>query len=109
MQEVAGELQMAKVQVNLGANVAQVLESMGARGGSVNVLETVDVDARLEVATEWVKEALAELTLAEKIRDEVSDGMEARQREFLLRQQLAAIRSDEGIDLTKLSELIARM
>ncbi|OWY61299.1 endopeptidase La, partial [cyanobacterium TDX16] len=64
----------------------------------VELLETVDVDARLEVATEWVKEALAELTLAEKIRDEVSDGMEARQREFLLRQQLAAIRKELGED-----------
>lgn len=38
-----GELQMAKVQVNLGANVAQVLESMGVRGKSVVVHETVDV------------------------------------------------------------------
>ena len=38
-----GELQMAKVQVNLGANVAQVLESMGVRGNTVVVHETVDV------------------------------------------------------------------
>jgi signal transduction histidine kinase len=35
-----GELQMAKVQVNIGANVAQVLESMGARGHSIRVEET---------------------------------------------------------------------
>ena len=38
-----GELQMAKVQVNLGANVAQVLESMGARGNAVKVEETASV------------------------------------------------------------------
>jgi signal transduction histidine kinase len=38
-----GELQMAKVQVNLGANVAQVLESMGARAGAIVVQEHVDV------------------------------------------------------------------
>lgn len=38
-----GELQMAKVQVNLGANVAQVLESMGARGNAVRVEETATV------------------------------------------------------------------
>jgi ATP-dependent Lon protease len=77
----------------------------------VELLETIDVDARLEVATEWVKEALAELTLAEKIRDEVSDGMEARQREFLLRQQLAAIRKElgEGDDDDPVSEYRARM
>lgn len=38
-----GELHLAKVQVNIGANVAQVLESMGARGGGVGVIETSDV------------------------------------------------------------------
>jgi signal transduction histidine kinase len=38
-----GELQMAKVQVNLGANVAQVLESMGARAGAIVVQEDADV------------------------------------------------------------------
>ena len=64
----------------------------------VELLEIVDVDARLETATTWVKEALAEMSLAEKIRDEVSDGMESRQREFLLRQQLAAIRKELGED-----------
>lgn len=38
-----GELQIAKVQVNLGANVAQVLESMGGRGNTVVVDESADV------------------------------------------------------------------
>jgi signal transduction histidine kinase len=38
-----GELQMAKVQVNLGANVAQVLESMGTRASSIVVHENADV------------------------------------------------------------------
>ena len=32
-----GELNMAKVQVNLGANVAQVIESMGGRGDGIDV------------------------------------------------------------------------
>ena len=35
-----GELHMAKVQVHLGANVAQVLESMGQRGSRVTVVDT---------------------------------------------------------------------
>jgi signal transduction histidine kinase len=38
-----GELHLAKVQVNVGANVAQVLESMGARGNSVAVVEGSEV------------------------------------------------------------------
>jgi len=64
----------------------------------VELLETVDVEARLEKVLEWVKEAMAELELSEKIRKEVSDGLEKNQRDFLLRQQLQAIRKELGED-----------
>jgi signal transduction histidine kinase len=40
-----GELRLAKVQVNLGANVAQVLESMGVRANGINVVENAAVIA----------------------------------------------------------------
>ena len=62
----------------------------------VELLETIDVDERLERVTAWVKEALAETEVADRIRSEVADGMEKTQREFLLRQQLAAIRKELG-------------
>jgi ATP-dependent Lon protease len=62
----------------------------------LQVLETVDVEARLEKVLGWAKDTLAELTLKERIRTEVSDGMEKQQREFLLRQQLSAIRKELG-------------
>ena len=62
----------------------------------VELLETVDVDERLERVTVWVKEALAETEVADRIRTEVAEGMEKTQREFLLRQQLAAIRKELG-------------
>ena len=39
---------------------------------------------------------MAETEVAEKIRDDVREGMEKSQREFLLRQQLAAIRKELG-------------
>ena len=64
----------------------------------VTLLETVDVEARLELALGWAKDALAELELAEQIRNDVTEGMEKTQREFLLRQQLAAIRKELGED-----------
>jgi len=64
----------------------------------VQLLETIDVDARLELAVAWVKEALAEAELSDRIRSDVTDGMEKNQREFLLRQQLAAIRKELGDD-----------
>src|SRR3954454_7009065 len=62
----------------------------------VELLETVDVEARLEKVLEWVKEAMAELEVSQKIRQEVSDGLEKNQREFLLRQQMSAIRKELG-------------
>ncbi len=64
----------------------------------VTLLETVDVDARIELVLRWVRDALAEAEVATTIRDEVNEGMEQRQREFLLRQQLAAIRKELGED-----------
>ena len=41
---------------------------------------------------------LADLELKDKIRKDVSEGMEKNQREFLLRQQLDAIRKELGED-----------
>ena len=62
------------------------------------LLATADADARLEKLTEWGRAHLAELDVSEKIRDDVREGMEKSQREFLLRQQLAAIRKELGED-----------
>lgn len=64
----------------------------------VELLETVDVEARVELVLGWVKDALAEAEVATTISREVNDGLEERQREFLLRQQLAAIRKELGED-----------
>ena len=54
------------------------------------LLETADVDVRLDKLAEWARAQLAELEVSGRIRDEVREGMEKTQREFLLRQQLAA-------------------
>jgi len=62
----------------------------------IELLETIDVEQRLEKVLAWAKETLAELTLRDKIRTGVSEGMEQTQREFILRQQLAAIRKELG-------------
>ncbi len=60
------------------------------------VLETVDVDERLQLVLTWSRQALAELMMAERIRNDVAEGMDKAQREFLLRQQMAAIRKELG-------------
>src|SRR5437588_1346737 len=58
----------------------------------LQVLETVDLEERLALLIEWTKEILADVSLKEKIRSDVAEGMEKTQREFLLRQQLEAIK-----------------
>ena len=58
------------------------------------LLETADVTERLEKLLEWTRDHLAELDVADTIRKDVQEGMEKQQREFLLRQQLSAIRKE---------------
>ena len=62
----------------------------------VEILETLDVHERVAKLTTWVRDALAEMELGDKIRNDVAEGMERTQREFLLRQQLAAIKKELG-------------
>jgi ATP-dependent Lon protease len=71
----------------------------------LELLETIDVEKRLEALTGWARDALAELDVAETIQNDVREGMERQQREFLLRQQLAAIRKElAGLDGEPASE-----
>src|SRR6476469_1729145 len=58
------------------------------------LLETLDTTERLEQLLEWTRDHLAEMDVAETIRKDVQEGMEKQQREFLLRQQLSAIRKE---------------
>jgi ATP-dependent Lon protease len=62
----------------------------------VELLEELDPEARLAQALEWAREVLSEFELTEQIRSKVSEGMDKQQREFVLRQQLQAIREELG-------------
>jgi ATP-dependent Lon protease len=64
----------------------------------IEVLEALDVEERLEKVLRWARDTLAEVELKDKIRTDVTEGMEKRQREFLLREQMAAIRKELGED-----------
>ena len=64
----------------------------------VEVLETLEVERRLEKVLGWAREVLAEVELKDKIRSDVREGMEKTQREYLLRQQMEAIRKELGED-----------
>ena len=63
-----------------------------------DLLETEDVAARLRLLIDWTSEHMAETEVSDKIADDVRNGMEKQQKEFLLRQQLNAIRKELGED-----------
>jgi ATP-dependent Lon protease len=60
------------------------------------LLETPDVAERLRALIDWTTDHLAEVEVNDKIAEDVREGMEKTQKEFLLRQQLAAIRKELG-------------
>jgi ATP-dependent Lon protease len=60
----------------------------------IELLETADPVARLKLAVQWLRDHLAEQDVAETIRKDVQEGMDKQQREFLLRQQLEAVRKE---------------
>jgi len=62
----------------------------------LEVLETLDIEQRLSRLIGWTKDVLADASVREKVRTEVNEGMEKTQRDFLLRQQLEAIKKQLG-------------
>ncbi|MEU1147308.1 endopeptidase La [Streptomyces sp. NPDC005863] len=60
----------------------------------IELLETEDAVARLKLATEQLREHLAEQDVAESIAKDVQEGVDKQQREFLLRRQLDAVRKE---------------
>ena len=64
----------------------------------VELLETVDVIERLELALRLQRERLAELQVRRRIRDDVESGAQKQQREYVLRKQMESIRRELGED-----------
>ena len=64
----------------------------------VELLETLDVVERLELAVALQRDRLAELQVRRRIRDDVESGAQAQQREYFLRKQMESIRKELGED-----------
>ncbi|MFK8023610.1 MAG: endopeptidase La [Ilumatobacter sp.] len=62
----------------------------------LRVLQAVDLADRVNAIHAWARNHLNELQVAETIRNDVSEGMSKQQREYMLRQQMAAIRKELG-------------
>jgi len=76
------------------AGYASYLENEQKR----ELLESPDVTERLTLLIGWAREYLAEADVNEKISESVQESIDKNQREFVLRQQLAAIRKELGDD-----------
>ncbi len=78
----------------------------------LRVLETADVEKRLELVTKLAVRELEVLKIGQSIQDEISEGMERTQREYYLRQQLEAIKRELGesdqssVELDELAERV---
>src|SRR6476660_9654060 len=64
----------------------------------VELLRTLDVTDRLELAVKLQRESLAELQVRKRIREDVQEGAEKQQREYFLRKQMESIRKELGDD-----------
>ena len=64
----------------------------------MQLLETVDVRQRLELALELQRERLALMQVRRRIQEDVESGVEKQQREYILRRQLDSIRKELGED-----------
>ncbi len=64
----------------------------------VELLRTLDVGDRLDMAVKLQRESLAELQVRKRIREDVQDGAEKQQRDYFLRKQMESIRKELGED-----------
>src|ERR1700749_3636040 len=64
----------------------------------VELLQTLDVTERLEMALGFQRERLAELQGRKRNREDVESGAEKQQRDYFLRKQMDSIRKELGED-----------
>ena len=64
----------------------------------IELLGTIDVVERLELALRLQRERLAELQVRRRIRDDVESGAQKQQRDYILRRQMDSIRKELGED-----------
>ncbi len=70
----------------------------------VELLRTLDVTDRLELAVKLQRESLAELQVRKRIREDVQEGAEKQQREYFLRKQMESIRKELDEDESSIVE-----
>jgi ATP-dependent Lon protease len=64
----------------------------------IQLLQELDVAARLRLAIDFQRDALAQVQVRKRIRDDVETGAQKQQREYFLRKQMDSIRKELGED-----------
>jgi len=75
----------------------------------VELLEALDIRHRLGLLIEWMREVLADQELRRKVREDASESIEKSQKEYILRQQLEAIKRELGEEGDVTSEYRAKL
>jgi ATP-dependent Lon protease len=75
----------------------------------VELLEALDIRQRLGRLLVWMREVLADLELRRRVRDEAAERIDKSQKDYLLRQQLEAIKKELGDDVDVASEYRAKL
>src|SRR5919106_3031008 len=75
----------------------------------VELLEALDIRHRLGLLIEWMREVLADQELRRKVRDDASERIEKSQKDYILRQQLEAIKKELGEEGDVSSEYRAKL
>ncbi len=70
----------------------------------VELLRTLGVTDRLELAVKLQRDSLAELQVRKRIREDVQEGADKQQREYFLRKQMESIRKELDEDETSIVE-----
>ena len=70
----------------------------------VELLQTIDVTERLELALTFQRERLTQLQIRRRIREDVESGTQKQQREYFLRKQMDSIRRELGEDEGSVAE-----
>ncbi|HPI22871.1 MAG TPA: endopeptidase La, partial [Spirochaetota bacterium] len=74
-----------------------------------DVLETLNVKKRLEKVLKLLHKEMGVLSLQKKIQGQINEKIEKQQREFFLKEQLKAIKTELGLDEDERSAEIKRL
>jgi ATP-dependent Lon protease len=94
--ELAAQLQRVDSPAALADLIAGLVDIKPAERQTI--LETLDVGARLQKVTEHLTHGIEVMKLSKEIGEQTQEKLDERQREYLLREQLATIKKQLGED-----------